>query len=46
MSIFIRPLTINTFVMVVLTNVKIQSALAIMNIEAVKDKFSEIEQAA
>ena len=45
-SIFIRPLTINTFVMVVLTNVKIQSALAIMNIEAVKDKFSEIEQAA
>ena len=45
-SIFIRPLTPNTFIMVVLTNIKIQSALAIMNIEAVKDKFAEIEKAA
>jgi Ras-related GTP-binding protein A/B len=45
-SIFIRPLTANTFIMVVLTNTKIQSSLAIMNIEAVKDKFAEIEKAA
>jgi Ras-related GTP-binding protein A/B len=45
-SIFIRPLTGNTFIMVVMTNTRIQSALAIMNIEAVKDKFVEIEKAA
>ncbi|KAJ3302202.1 Interleukin-4 receptor subunit alpha [Kappamyces sp. JEL0829] len=42
-SIFIRPLTTNTFIMMVLSDTSIQSSLVIRNIEVARTRFTAIE---
>ncbi|KAJ2997849.1 hypothetical protein HDV02_005119 [Globomyces sp. JEL0801] len=44
MSIFVQPLTPNTYILVVLSNASIQSAIPIMNIQLSRKHFEEIEQ--
>jgi Ras-related GTP-binding protein A/B len=45
MAIFVRPLTSNTYILVVLSDTNIQSAIPIMNIQAAKSHFDQIEMA-
>lgn len=43
MSVYVRPLTPNTFILVVISDPHIQSAIPINNIQAARSHFEKIE---